>query len=161
MSTLRRHLFIITAVLLTAAQALAVSPDLTRTIAASVPQVDALRISVVGDMIVLNGSTTDAGAIAEVERRLRAMGHERIVNGIELVHSRSDAEISSAVERELYRSGLLLETTLAVHSRDGVVFLSGHITRANQVAEVVRIAGRVDGVRDVRPELTVEPQTSR
>lgn len=88
------------------------------------------------------------------------MGHERIVNGIQLVRKPSDAAITSAVERELYLAGLLLDPGVVVRTSGGVVVLSGTISKRPQIETALRIAARVDGVREVRSELLVEDESA-
>lgn len=155
-----RQLGVLTVLLLMIAVPVSgLSSNLAQSIIASMPEIEELEISTVGELVVVKGSTGDPEAAAEIERRLRAMGHERIVNGIAIVRQRSDASISSAVERELYLAGLLVDAAVTIRTTGGIVVLSGSIAKQPQIETALRIAGRVEGVREVRSELTSDRST--
>lgn len=134
----------------------ALSAESARSIESSVPQIEGLKISIVGEMVVLKGSTSDPNAIAEIEERLRALGHDRIVNGIELERPPSDHAISSAIERELYLSSALAGAEIHVRTSAGIVTLGGSVPDGGLLAAAVQIAKRTKGVREVRSEIEVE-----
>lgn len=68
---------------------------------------------------------------------------------------RGDEEIEEEVVLALGEDSATIDLDLKVHVRNGVVFLRGRVNSLEDADLAEEIAGRVDGVREVREELEV------
>ncbi len=73
----------------------------------------------------------------------------RAMDGRSYDEARSDNRISAEVNRALVRDGAVRALDIVVHTRDGVVTLSGYADTAAQATRAEIIARQVEGVREV------------
>lgn len=66
-----------------------------------------------------------------------------------------DIILAKKIETELLRSGSIESLHLKISSYNGKVHLSGHVHSEAELAEAVRIANAVDGVKEVKSDLNV------
>jgi len=69
----------------------------------------------------------------------------------------SDHTLSVKVSTKLQFNKKLLQTKIKVEAHDGVVILSGNVPEKALIAEAVRTAKNVEGVRKVENHLKVGP----
>ena len=72
----------------------------------------------------------------------------------------SDAWITSKVRFQLIRHPGIAPFAIDVETRDGTVTLAGDVAATVDKRDAERNAMKVDGVKDVRNELEIEPRTS-
>ena len=142
---------------LMAVTASALSTTSLEQILEATPEIRDLKVTQVGEVIVLRGTTDDASAVEAVERRLRELGYERIINAVDIERAPSDDMIRSSVERQIYLTPALASSAIRVNTNQGTVTLEGSCSTPAQISQADRIARSVRGVRDVKIELVVRP----
>lgn len=71
-----------------------------------------------------------------------------------------DHALTMKVASKLQFNKQLWRTGIQVEAKDGVVTLSGNVASKELIAEAVRLAASVEGVKSVRNQLRVGPQTA-
>lgn len=71
----------------------------------------------------------------------------------------SDASITAAVKSKMIGDSTVKAHNIDVNTEEGVVYLLGRVSNANEKAEAERIARSCDGVRDVVNHLKVGEAT--
>ena len=113
---------------------------------------------------------------AQVKRNLDRAGQElkqdaqNLGNAVEKGAKDADARVGPAARDALSDAGLTAKVkgrllaapdvhalNVNVDSRDGRVTLSGHVASASEKADVLKIATRTDGVKDVVDQLQIGP----
>ncbi|WP_225728981.1 MULTISPECIES: CBS domain-containing protein [unclassified Nocardia] len=73
------------------------------------------------------------------------------------VYDRTDADLVAEIETEVLEHSMYLEPgTVTVESRDGVVTLRGKVERQSMIGTITALTAAVDGIVDVRNELTAD-----
>lgn len=116
-----------------------------------------LRVEVVGDTVTLRGEVGNEQERAAAERiALNTRGVNRVKNEILLAHStRGDVQISDDVRDVLLKTKDIDLRNVEITTRDGVVTFRGSQSSHRDIDHLLSAALMVDGVRDIRNELTV------
>lgn len=115
-----------------------------------------VNVEVIGDTAVLRGEVGNERERAAAERIARdTRGVSRVRNEIMLASRPSDLQISRNVREELLRSNYVNLRDVEITTRDGVVTFRGSQNSRRDIEHLLSVALRVDGVRDVRNELTI------
>jgi hyperosmotically inducible protein len=108
-----------------------------------------------------------SGTVEKAENRTRAEevarnveGVRRVVNDIQVGDKHvattvDDAFITTKIKSKLTVSGDVNPFNIDVDTQNGVVTLSGRVTKPEAKAEAERIARETEGVREVRNNITV------
>lgn len=128
--------------------------DLTNLFVTGGVDIDRLRVSEAGGVVVIRGRTSDQALSDEAGRVAATLGYVRVVNLIEIVPALADDAIDGAAMAGLRRSRELKGCTFAVETRKGIVYLLGEVGREQQKAFAVRLVGSIDGVKTVKSGLT-------
>jgi hypothetical protein len=67
-----------------------------------------------------------------------------------------DGQLEDMIERELREDALTIDLQIEVDVRDGVVTLTGEVERMDDALNAEAVAARVEGVREVREQLSVK-----
>jgi osmotically-inducible protein OsmY len=135
------------------AQSAPSTTDLTPAFLAGGVVIDGLRVTQVGDIVVIRGQAVDAAHAAAAATVARNLGYTRVANLVQLIRPADDAQIERSAERDLslYRS--LDGCHLSVNSEGGVVHLAGTVTHEMQKDVAIALVRRVHGVREVHSDL--------
>ena len=128
--------------------------DLTPAVQSAVPNIDRLQVFEVGGVVVLRGRTYDRARAEEAGRLALSLGYTRVANLIQILERPDDQAIERAAERELSRHRSLDGCQLRIDSDQGIVKLAGTVTHELQKDMAINVLRNVDGVREVRADLT-------
>ena len=128
--------------------------DLTPQFAGNGFDVDRLAVYEVGGVVVLRGRTLDRGAAEAAGLYAKVLGYQRVANLIQIQEAPNDIEIRREAERELAVHRALHGSRISVQSLDGVVTIRGRVSSDAQRDMALAVLRSVDGVREVRAELT-------
>jgi osmotically-inducible protein OsmY len=128
--------------------------DLTNLFLAGGVDIDRLRVSEAGGVVVIHGRTSDQALADQAGAVAANLGYLHVANRIEIVPALADDAIAAFAMVELRRARELEGCTFAVETRNGIVYLLGEVDREPQKAIAVRLVGRIDGVKEVRSGLT-------
>ena len=67
----------------------------------------------------------------------------------------NDDDLARVVRRELREDALTIDLDVQVAARDGVIVLRGQVITLEDAENAEAVAARVEGVREVREELTI------
>lgn len=130
------------------------------------------------DVTTRNGRVTLTGRVENDAQRQKAVQIARSTEGVTGVEDRlrigpeagdagsasagggervTDEQLTARVQSRFYQDDDLRRSTLEVRSENGVVILGGVVASEARKRQATAIAGRVDGVTDVRDELRVDP----
>ncbi len=127
--------------------------DLTPAFLKSGVVIEGLRVTQVGDIVVIRGQAVDAAHAAAAATVARNLGYTRVANLVELIQPADDAQIERSAERDLSMHRSLDGCHLSVNSTRGVVRLAGTVTHEMQKDVAIGLVRRVHGVREVHSDL--------
>ena len=128
--------------------------DLTPSIQAAGVSINRLQVFEVGGVVVLRGRTYDRGAAERAGRAALELGYTRVANLIQVLAAPDDAQIQRLAERELTSHRGLDGCNFKVEATRGVVRVGGSVRHELQKDMAVAVLRTVDGVTEVRSELT-------
>jgi osmotically-inducible protein OsmY len=117
-----------------------------------------INAELVGDTVTLRGEVGNERERAAAENiALRTRGVSRVRNEIVVArpYIKSDLQITQDVRETLLRNTNTNLRNVDITTRDGVVTFRGSQSNRREIDRLVSIAQSVNGVRDVRVELTV------
>jgi osmotically-inducible protein OsmY len=128
--------------------------DLTASFIKEGVAIENLQVSQISDIVLIRGITNDRTKAVEASRIATSLGYRRVANLIVIVDDASaDAEIVYTGQRRLELEPALGGCRFRVDSSRGVVRLTGSVQRDVQAELALRILSKVDGVREIHPNL--------
>jgi osmotically-inducible protein OsmY len=128
--------------------------DLTQQFRAGGVAIADLRVYEVGGIVIIRGRATDKAKAEQAGAFAKASGFSRVANLVQIVEPVNDAVIERTAERELSIHRGLDGCKFRIASRGGVVHLSGQVQGEFQKDMAVQLVRNIDGVREVRSELS-------
>jgi BON domain len=129
--------------------------DLTNIFVKGGITVDRLLVYEIGDIVLIRGRTGDPEMAAEAGRFAVRSGYHRVANLIEIVPGIGDVGIEIVARRRLEMSRELEGCSFQIDSTGGILRLRGQVAHEMQKGFAIRLVGRIDGVREVQPALTL------
>ncbi|MEO8034957.1 MAG: BON domain-containing protein [Acidobacteriota bacterium] len=126
--------------------------DLTKQFLSSGAQVDGLRATEIGGIVLLRGETDDPAKAEAATTLAHTLGYARVANLIRIVDPPDDARIERTAERRL-ATRTLDGCNFVVDSNGGVVTVAGHVRYELQKDVAMSILRKIDGVREVRSSI--------
>lgn len=115
-------------------------------------QVNGLRATEIGGIVLLRGETDDPAKSEAATKLAHTLGYTRVANLIRIVDAPDDAEIERTAERRL-ATRTLDGCNFIIDSTDGVVTVAGHVRYELQKDVALSILRKIDGVREVRSSI--------
>ena len=119
--------------------------------------IEDLKVVRISDIVLIRGKTNDRNRALRASGIATALGYRRVAN---LIVIRNDASDDAAIvytgQRRLELEPELEGCRFRVDSNLGVVRLTGSVRRDLQSDLAVAILARIDGVKAVHPELSVQ-----
>lgn len=116
--------------------------------------VDRLKVIPVEGILIVRGQVHDLQSFRRVGALLNELGYPRVANLVKITPAPDDEAIERAAERELIMTRALDGAKFNVQSRNGVVIISGKVLHELQRDAAINIIRGVDGVRQVRANLS-------
>ena len=126
--------------------------DLTPAFAASGVSISGLRVTRVGDIVVIRGRVADPSQAAAASQFAQSLGYARVANLVQIAPPADDKAIARRAERELAIHRGLDGSHLRVVSQDGIVTLGGTVSSEIQKDAAIALVRNIDGVRGVRTD---------
>lgn len=130
------------------------STDLTPLFATSGVDVQDLRVTEVGGIVIIRGRALDPARAADASVLAKNLGYLRVANLIRVVPPADDAKIERIAEREISIHRGMEGSRIRIDSQNGVVRLRGTVTHELQKDAAVALVRSIDGVREVRSDLS-------
>lgn len=130
--------------------------DLTPAFRTAGIQLDRLQVFEVGGVVVLRGRTYDRALAEQAGRHAITLGYSRVANLIQILEAPDDQAIERAAERELTVHRGLDGCRFHVQANSGIVRVAGRVRHELQKDMAVAVLRSVDGVREVKAELTLD-----
>ncbi len=135
--------------------------DLTSTFVNGGITIDRLLVYQIGGVVLIRGRTGDPVKATEAGEFAARAGYRRVANLIEVVPALTDDALVRSARRAMELERELEGCSVRIDSVDGVVRLRGEVTRDVQKTIAVHLISRIDGVKEVRSELTLPVRTRR
>jgi osmotically-inducible protein OsmY len=129
--------------------------DITAAFVTGGVTIDRLLVYQIDGIVLIRGRTGDPLMAAEAGRFAARAGYRRVANLIEIVPALADAELVRGALRELEMARQLGGCRFQIDSAGGIVRLRGQVTREVQKDLAVHLIVKIDGVKEVRSELTL------
>ena len=128
--------------------------DLTPAFILNGAVIEGLTVIQISDVVVIRGKTNDPIKSQAVSRMATTLGYRRVVN---LIVIRDDAANDAAIvytgQRRLELEPALEGCRFRIASRLGVIQLTGGVRQEAQKDLAIHILSKVDGVKEVHPNL--------
>jgi osmotically-inducible protein OsmY len=128
--------------------------DLSSSFRSAGIDIDRLQVVEVGGIVIIRGRTEDAAKAADAGRVATELGYTRVANLVQVSAAPDDKALERLAERELSRHRSLDGCRLHVAAQHGVVTVGGKVMSDMQKEVAVELVRNIDGVRDVKAELT-------
>jgi osmotically-inducible protein OsmY len=135
--------------------------DLTASFIDGSVTIDRLLVYQIGGVVLIRGRTGDPLMSAEAERFARRAGYRRVANLIEIVPGLADDALVDGARHELDMARELEGCRFQIEAVDGIVRLRGQVRREVQKDYAMHLIGKIDGVKEVRSELTLTAPAGR
>jgi len=129
--------------------------DLTSTFVNGGITIDRLLVYQIGGIVLIRGRTGDPLKAIEAGQFAARSGYRRVANLIEIVPELADDALVRSARRALEMEPYLGGCHFRIESASGIVRLRGDVTRDAQKDVAVHLIAKIDGVKDVRSELTL------
>lgn len=126
--------------------------DLTPQFRAAGLKISNLKAFEVGGVVVLRGVAADRETAEEVGRMATTLGYLRVANLVRVAPPTDDIAIERFAERELAVRPLD-GCTFHIDSREGVLYVTGHVVNELQKDMAIELLRNIDGVKSVHAEL--------
>jgi osmotically-inducible protein OsmY len=115
------------------------------------------NVSVVTDpnRVILRGTVDSQATRERIVSSASSVAKRTVSDQLVIQGMRSDAEIQESLRRALENEYPRLMRDLKVSVQNGVATVEGKLSNRRQVDEVLAAALNIDGVRDVRSEITI------
>jgi osmotically-inducible protein OsmY len=116
--------------------------------------IDELAVYQISDIVVIRGKTNDRTRAENAGRLATTLGYHRVANLIVIIDdATADAAIVYTGQRRLELEPGLEGCRFRVDSNRGVIHLTGRVHRDAQADLAVQILSRIDGVKEIHPDL--------
>jgi osmotically-inducible protein OsmY len=116
--------------------------------------IDELAVYQISDIVVIRGKTNDRTKAENASRLAATLGYLRVANLIVIIDdATADAAIVYTGQRRLELEPGLEGCRFRINSNRGVVHLTGRVHRDAQADLAVQILSRIDGVKEIHPDL--------
>jgi len=129
--------------------------DLTSSFVAGGVTIDRLLVCQIGGIVLIRGRTGDRLKAIEAGQFATRAGYRRVANLIEILPELADDALVRSARRAVEMERYLAGCHFRIESAGGIVRLRGDVTRDAQRDFAVHLIARIDGVKEVRSELTV------
>jgi osmotically-inducible protein OsmY len=129
--------------------------DLTGTFVRGGITIDRLLVFQIGGIVLIRGRTDDPLKAAEAGEFAVRAGYRRVANLIAIVPALGDDALVRSARRALEMERNLSGCHFVIESAGGIVRLRGEVLRDVQKDIAVHLIARIDGVKEVRSELTL------
>jgi osmotically-inducible protein OsmY len=128
--------------------------DLTDAFIKSGAVIDQLKVSQISDVVLIIGRTNDVAKAQAASRIATTLGYTRVANLIVVRDDiADDAAIVYTSQRRLELEPSLTGCRFRVASILGVIQLTGAVIKDEQEALAVHILSKIDGVKEIHPNL--------
>jgi len=117
-------------------------------------KIDHLLVYKIGGVVVMRGTAPNKAGVEQAASMAKKMGYRRVANLIQIAPPIDDAWITRSAERQLAMQRGLEGCTFHIESRQGIVRLRGRIHQDMQRDMALQTIRRIEGVKEVREELT-------
>lgn len=114
-----------------------------------------IKVTDLGDFILLEGDVDSERSRGEVVAAARASTPRRIRDELRIRATPSDAQIADHLREALRFNHPRIADRVSVEVRSGVAYLSGDLKNHREVDELLSTALMVDGVADVKSDITL------
>jgi osmotically-inducible protein OsmY len=128
--------------------------DLTSTFVNGGITIDRLLVYQISGIVLIRGRTGDPLKAREAGAFAARAGYRRVANLIEVVPELADDALVRSARRALEMERSLAGCHFRIESAGGIVQLRGEVVRDVQQDIAVHLISRIDGVKEVRSELT-------